>query len=290
MPNFNSPLRFPGGKGHLAAFISEIITFNRLRDGAYFEPFAGGAGVALHLLFSEIAQEIFLNDADKAIYSFWKSILTKTDSLIALIENTPVTIEEWKKQREVYQNQSRPSILKLGFATFFLNRCNRSGILGKAGPIGGYQQTGKWKIDARYNKANLIKRIKKIALYKDRIKVYNKDAVVFLKQSFEDGALRNNGFVYLDPPYYQKGKKLYLNHFTHSNHEELAKFIKIQNSYKWLITYDNTPEIRSIYNDINQIPYEVRYTASYSKTGTELLIFNDNLLMPEQAKNLFKTG
>ena len=200
-----SPLRYPGGKSSLSCFLATLIKNNKIENCTYVEPYAGGAGAALTLLFLEKVDSIIINDLDKAIYSFWKAILNHTDKFVEKIQNVEISIEEWRRQKEIYRNK-RSTQLDLGFAAFYLNRTNRSGII-EGGPIGGVNQTGKWLIDARFNKADLIERIKNIASYKSRIKVSNKDGIELLKLLHTN----KNYFIYLDPPYYVKGSCLYLN-------------------------------------------------------------------------------
>ncbi len=180
MDNFKSPLRYPGGKKNQYRFITELLRQNSLVDGIYIEPFAGGAGAALELLMSEYVQHIYLNDLDPHIYLFWKTILNQTDEVLYIIKHIDVTVDEWKRQRLIYKQPTEYTDIQVGFSTFFLNRCNRSGILGGR-PIGGLDQRGKWKIDARFNRKNLIERIKTISFYKDRIHVFGIDAKVFLE-------------------------------------------------------------------------------------------------------------
>ena len=72
-------------------------------------------------------------------------------------------MKEWEKQKRIYEN-TRSEFL-LGFATFFLNRTNYSGVI-TGGPIGGFEQKGQWKIDARFNKKSLIDRIERISYFK----------------------------------------------------------------------------------------------------------------------------
>ena len=171
---FYSPLRYPGGKGKLAPFIGSLIDEYGHRGGVYIEPFAGGAGVAIELLEKGIVSKVVINDLDKGIYSFWRAILTDTDRFVSEIDSALLTIDEWYKQREICMTKNSRYSFELGFATFYMNRTNRSGII-KGGVIGGKKQEGEWKLDARFNKKNLINRIKKIALLKRNIHLYNKD-------------------------------------------------------------------------------------------------------------------
>ena len=159
---FYSPLRYPGGKGKLASFMEYMIDQLDHRGGTYIEPFAGGAGIAIELLQRNVVSKIVINDYDKGIWSFWKAILTETNRFVEAIRTVPLTIEEWSKQRNICLNQKNKYSFELGFATFYMNRTNRSGII-KGGIIGGQEQSGRWKMNARFNREDLAKRIQEIA-------------------------------------------------------------------------------------------------------------------------------
>ena len=271
----NSPLRYPGGKGKITPLIKAIL--KRAGVKTYLEPFAGGAGVAINLLLSGAVENIVLNDYDKAIYSFWRALKEETDELLSLLKNTPVTVEEWHNQRAIYRGEGDKYSLRLGFATLYLNRTNHSGILG-ANPIGGLAQGGKYKINARFNKETLRRRIIALGKRKNSIKVYNKEIRAFVKQV---GPLyRSNALAYFDPPYYVKGKRLYKNFFAPHDHAEIAGHITAAVECDWVITYDDTPEIREIYGDYPMYGYELSYSAASRSKGAELLILKDRGLMP----------
>lgn len=265
-----SPLRYPGGKAKLSNFIAELL-FNSGQKDVYIEPFAGGAGVALDLLLSDRVQNIVINDYDKAIYSFWRAVLNDTEELIDKIKQTPVTIEQWEMQKDIYLNRNSKYSIDLAFATFFLNRTNRSGIL-KAGPIGGRKQDGNYKIDARYNKAELIKRIETISKNKKRIKLYNKEII-----SFIHGVISkyDEAFVYFDPPYYNKGPELYRNFFTREDHSNLAKIIQEDVKCEWIVTYDLTDEIIDLYRDCEKRKFDISYSAVNGRRKSEVLILKN---------------
>ncbi|MFZ2411969.1 MAG: DNA adenine methylase [Candidatus Methanoperedens sp.] len=272
---FYSPLRYPGGKGKLADYFKQVFKDNLLYDGVYVEPYAGGASVALSLLFNEYASKIIINDIDRSIFAFWYSVLNKTDELCQLIHDTPVTIETWEAQKQIQKVKHRQGLLKVGFSTFFLNRTNRSGIL-NAGVIGGRQQTGAWKIDARYNKKELISRIERIAQYKDKIELHNSDAVELVK------SLRNKlpqkSLFYFDPPYYVKGKDLYLNYYEDNDHQHIANEISKVCNQKWILTYDDVRPIRKLYSNFRKQAFKLSYSAgSSNKQGKEIMIFSDNI-------------
>ena len=276
---FYSPLRYPGGKGKVADYFKQIFKENLLYDGTYVEPYAGGSSVALSLLFNEYASKIIINDIDRSIFAFWYSVLNSTEKLCKMIIDTPINIGNWEKQRIIQKNKQDIGLLEVGFSTFYLNRTNRSGIL-KAGVIGGRQQTGVWKMDARYNKKELVERIMKIARYKNKIDLHNSDAVDLVR------SLRNTlppkTLFYFDPPYYIKGKDLYLNYYQDNDHQDIANEISKISNQKWIITYDDVFQIRNLYSKYRKNSFKLSYSAgNTSKEGKEIMIFSDNIYIAE---------
>lgn len=271
-----SPLRYPGGKSKLAPFVSLAIKKANLQNPVYIEPFAGGAGTALELLFNGIVDEIVINDYDKAIYSMWRAILTNTRKFIYFIENTPLNDVEWRKQKNIYTTQNKKYSIELGFATFYLNRTNRSGIL-SAGPIGGHNQTGNYLIDARFNKNDLIARIKYIAKYRHKIHLYNHDVRTFLNVYAH--RYMDNAFIYFDPPYYHKGKQLYKNFFEHKDHVQIKNLI-VNLNCPWIVTYDDVEEIREIYNEYQGYNFDLMYGVANTGLNSEIMFLSNHSLVP----------
>jgi DNA adenine methylase len=275
---FTSPLRYPGGKGKLTNFVKLLIEENNLYDGHYAEPYAGGAGIALNLLFQEYISQIHINDINPSIYSFWFSVLNHTEDLCRLINDTTVNISNWKKQKNIQKKKSEVSNIELGFSTFFLNRSNRSGIL-TGGAIGGIKQKGNYKIDARFNKKELIKRIEKIAFFSDRIKLYDLDADIFIRKILPK--LPSKMLVYFDPPYFIKGKELYENHYATHDHVTISKSItKIEKQY-WIVSYDSVNDIKILYNQYRSIEYFLNYCAGKNIKGKEIIFFDNRLIIPD---------
>jgi len=276
-----SPLRYPGGKRKLANFVKLIYGANNLLDSEYIEPYAGGASIALQLLYDEYVRYVYINDIDVAIFSFWYSVLNETEELCELITETPVTIHEWEYQRDVQQRGRREgyevSRLELGFSTFFLNRTNRSGII-SGGVIGGKDQGGKWKIDARFNKVDLVSRIRKIARYKNRIQLSNLDALELLDSIA--GKIASQSLIYLDPPYFVKGTEdLYTRFYNKDDHEDVAKRVR-KLKYNWIVSYDNVPEICKLYKGYTSLAYDIYYSARERYKGSEVMFFSKKLIVP----------
>jgi DNA adenine methylase len=274
--NTKSPLRYPGGKNKIFPFVELVIKKANINNCVYIEPFAGGAGIALNLLLSKQVEQIVINDYDRAIYSFWRAVLKETNRFIDHIYSTPVTIDEWHRQQTIYMN-SKSYTFEYGFATFFLNRTNHSGIL-SAGPIGGKEQAGEWKLDVRYNKDMLVNRIQDIAKYKKNIKLYCKDVIKFIDLLLP--RYEKNGFIYFDPPYYQKGKALYKNYFEHKHHIQIADSIFKNAKAAWIVSYDNTPEIETIYKDRFFKKFNLNYSLANNGKGTEIMVFKNQSLCP----------
>lgn len=281
--NNHSPLRYPGGKAVLADFLIDVLKHNDLYGKCiYSEPFAGGAGAAITLLKKGVVSKIYINDYDYRITAFWNSILKNTDEFIEKICDTPITIGEWANQRCIYDEASRInySMFDVGFATFYLNRCNRSGILPKAGPIGGRSQNGKYKINSRFKKNVLIDRIKSISKLKDRIKVYNLEAMDFIEKQIIKDKGNETFFVYLDPPYYSKSQDLYYNSLSADDHEELSRYIISKTKLKWIMSYDSVSEIKDLYSTQQLYPLSIVYSAQKFRKENELLIVPNQTILP----------
>ena len=273
-----TPLRYPGGKAKLAPYVKSLLQENGLLDGEYVEPYAGGAGIALELLFHEYVSRIHINDVSKHVHAFWKSVLDDTEEFSRLVMKTPITVAAWDKQKRILSNPDDHGITQLGFATFFLNRTNRSGIL-NGGIIGGRDQTGPWKIDARYNAKELVHRIEAIAKMRSRIKLTRHDALKFLKTGVSKWPKET--LIYLDPPYYLKGRDLYYDFYEHADHECIARFIMTSTGrQRWIVSYDNVPAIRRLYQGARNVVYDIGYSARSASQGSEVMFFCDGLRVP----------
>jgi DNA adenine methylase len=276
-----SPLRYPGGKQVLSRVLTRIIELNGATGGTYIEPYAGGAGAALTLLYDERVDRIVINDADYRIYAFWRAALGQTDEFVERIRTVKLNVAEWQRQRNIYQRGRRESILRLGFATFYLNRCNRSGIIASGGPIGGLDQRGIWKIDARFNRPELAARIRRLAAYSDRIEVTNLDAVACLRTRVMPLPRSARPFAYLDPPYFAKAEDLYMNHYAAGDHATVAEFVQdALDDVPWVMTYDDVPEIRRLYCRLRAVPLVLDYSARDRRQGREMLILKTHLTFP----------
>lgn len=262
-----SPLRYPGGKAALAGFFADIIQALGIEHPRYIEPYAGGVGAGVALLRQGIVDHLVVNDIDPAVHAFWRSAVDENAKLVDLVESTPLTIDEWQKQRDVYRSGDEGDLLRLGFAFFFLNRTNRSGIL-NAGVIGGQRQDGRYKIDARFNRETLIERLTALGQLAHRITVTNLDGRTVIQEYAQD----SSAFMYIDPPYVQAGSQLYLNAFDGRDHKALAAVVRRVDQAHWLMTYDRAPLIENLYREQFQCRLELTYSARYPGQAEELLV------------------
>ena len=284
-----SPLRYPGGKGSLADLLARFVEVNGLRGCAYFEPFAGGAGAALQLLQEGVVSELRLNDLDPRIYAFWHAVLTEHERFVDAIMSVELSLGQWRKQRDICLQPNRHSTFDVGFATFYLNRCNRSGILLGSAPIGGYSQTGTWRIDARFYRQTLAQRIIKLADHRERIRLSNDDALRFLAKNLPVDKSREQVFVYLDPPYVSNGNRLYLNNYQAKDHGKLAHHLRRQRAVNWVVSYDDTQLIRRLYEDCNVSDIPLQYSLQQKKKTYELLITPPYLEAPPELDFAYST-
>ncbi len=277
-----SPLRYPGGKHKIYRYISDLVSRNEC--STYIEPFCGGAAVAFDLLFDGAVNDIIINDFDYSVFCFWHCVLYNPESICRKIRDTAITLDEWHRQKDIRKHLDDYDELDIGFSTLFLNRTNRSGIIDKAGPIGGLQQTGNYPIDCRFNKDALIAQIERIARSNNHIQVHNMEALDFI-----DGVIckSRKSFIYFDPPYYGKGPGLYTNFYSHGDHQNLSRAImeKLKRR-KWIVSYDNVNAVKSMYAKADSIEFKLQYSLQSKKDGTEVMFFSKNVARPENEHEL----
>lgn len=277
----HSPLRYPGGKSCMLALIASLIRKNRLVRPDYAEPYAGGCGLALGLLYGGYVDHVHLNDIDPGIWSFWHAVLEECDELVDLVEKVPITVEEWHRQKHIASAGDVDDPVSLGFATFFLNRTNRSGIIKGAGVIGGFEQKGPYAIDSRFNREDLTRRIRRIHKYQSRIHLHNLDAIAFLsKRSY----FEPDTFFAIDPPYFRKGPYLYTSFYRPEDHADVATAVR-NLQHPWIVSYDMADEVRRLYRDFRQFEFDIKYSVQSKRVGTELLIASKGLRVTPEIRS-----
>lgn len=275
MPITYTPIRYPGGKSKLYPIVDAIIEESGLAGCTYAEAYCGGAGLAVKLLLKGRVSGIVLNDIDPAVYSMWDAIVNRADELCSFVRDVPLTIDEWRRNKEVFDSLDAPSF-ELGKAAFYLNRTNRSGIL-RGGPIGGMSQNGAYKIDARFNRDSLCDKIRAIARRADAIELHNGDACEFIAETLSG---RGNLFANFDPPYVVKGPELYENSYTEEDHVKVAEAIS-SCRFPWIVTYDASPFVNGLYGEFEKYAISVGYSAASIKVGSEVLIAGPGVSVPK---------
>lgn len=263
----------------MGPYMVQLLAAQPVRPDAYAEPFAGGAGVALYLLTEEEVRSIYLNDLNPGIAAFWRSVFNYTEEFAQRVKWAEVSLAAWHTASDVYRNPLGKSDLELGYATFFLNRCNRSGIL-TARPIGGLHQTGAWKIDARFNRGELAQRIRRLGRYRHRVFISAMDGRDFIRSL---APLRERVLVYVDPPYLGQGDDLYLNSLTDEDHAELARTLR-RSPLPWMLTYDVDQRVTNeLYKELNTAEFSLAHTAHVQGIGAEYMVFGPRLAVPSVA-------
>lgn len=283
--SFLTPLRYPGGKARLGPWLAELMRHNRISGGWYVEAYAGGAGAAFFLLMRGYVNHIVINDADPVIFAFWSSVLHHNRRLLEMIRDIPVNMDTWYSQREILASPDNYDPTEVGFAAFFMNRTNRSGIV-SGGVIGGKSQNGPYKIDARYNKDELCERVKRIGDMRKHISAYGMDALDLIEEVRPQ--LPPKSLIYFDPPYFEKGSQLYRNHYKPEDHAHIANTIQRLN-VPWVVTYDNCEPIRSLYSEVPCVEFSLHYSTHMSRPKTTEAMFYSNLELHDIPRMTKKT-
>lgn len=266
-----SPLRYPGGKAALAGLFADLIGELGIADCTYVEPYAGGAGAGIALLQEGIVERLVINDIDPAVHAFWREVVENNDDFVRWVWAVPLSVEEWHRQRDVYRaKQADPT--DLGRAFFYLNRTNRSGVL-RAGVIGGLDQSGNYKIDARFNRSTLTQRLQAIGERAEKIAVTALDGRTVLAHYGADPET----FLYIDPPYVKAGGRLYLNAFEGRDHQALAVAVEEITAAHWLMSYDLSSFISRLYAGHFQATLQLNYSARHPGKADELIVTSDSV-------------
>ncbi|WP_199488369.1 DNA adenine methylase [Thalassococcus profundi] len=266
-----SPFRYPGGKGFLAPFLAQHMAEIGVPMTVFAEPFAGGAGSALRLLKDGLVESLILNDLDIRVYSAWRAMLRENERFQERLSTIEPDLATWNACRETVERASSEYSFELGFATFFINRTSRAGIIVGSGPIGGYNQDGKWRLDARFYKDTMLKRIDWLGKNSSRIEITHRNALEFLEWSVKHYSV-NSTFYFIDPPYVAAGSRLYFNSMEEADHRALASRLHSGDVKHWLLTYDRSDLVADLYENSDLYQLEVPYSLGTSRNEREFLV------------------
>lgn len=271
-------LRYPGSKKFLKPVISNWIQTHGLQESTFYEPFCGGASLGLGLLTSGHIKKLVLADKDRTVRALWQCVFSDYGWLQRAIKTREVSLDMWNKIKMSKPITRRENAWKC----LYLNRTCFSGI-SKGGPIGGQTQSSKYKIDCRFNRLTLSKAVKELANHKGSVKVLPTRT---WDKTVQHAEKDNNAIIYLDPPYFLKGKLLYNEFFNYSDHQELINYCATL-KMPWILSYDLCDEILELCKERSLHITRVAQRSSTAieritrKEQTELLITSDKFKFPK---------
>jgi DNA adenine methylase len=277
----HSPLRYPGSKRKLLKYFDKVLSFNNMAPQILVEPFVGGGSVFLHFLLNKNTKKIIIADKDILIYSFWKTLFCECSHLIRFIKSVKVNLNTFDRYRTISDNPNKHSITTLAEACLFLNRTSFSGILNSgAGPIGGRRQTSQYKIDCRFGRENLIKKIEKIAAFRNRVTVLCCDWADTINYAIKSLKYPPNEILfYLDPPFYKKADQLYRHFFEERDHEILRNTV-IGLKQSWILSYDKARQIEKLYSNSKSLHVQAPYSINSPATRLEKELIITSFKLP----------
>ncbi|MEI7867358.1 MAG: DNA adenine methylase [Candidatus Methylumidiphilus sp.] len=267
-----SPLRYPGSKATFLKVVLEFIEVHGLKGREIVEPYAGSGIVSLSLVANNLVSHATLVERDPLLYSFWKAVFEHTDILLSSIEDININMDTWYELRVLLKHKipENELIPDLALACLFFNRTNFSGVL-HSGPIGGKDQSSDYKLDCRFNKKDIISRIRQISSLRDGVSVKFGDALEFLqKANIQNHEKR---FFYVDPPYFKQGRKLYRYYYKVIDHKRLYDILSVA-TFPWLLSYDKHEFIELLYDGFPQVHQSFRYMSRTPKNENELVVTN----------------
>lgn len=259
-----SPFRYPGGKTWLVPTVRQWLRQENKPATELLEPFAGGGIISLTAAFERLASHITMVEIDEDIAAVWEVILNGKNKWLAdKILSYDLTIENVKAELE----KPYKELHDIAFCTILKNRVFHGGILAKGSGMIKNGENGKG-ISSRWYPKTLHDRIIAISYVKDKIAFIKGDAFEILEKNIHN----DHAYFFLDPPYTVAGKRLYA-HFD-IDHEKLFS-LTAQLKGKFMLTYDDTPEIRQLAQK-----YNLKYRTIPMKTTHHLekheIIISDN--------------
>src|SRR3990167_6998031 len=280
--HFYSPLRYPGSKRKLCNYLDKILAKNNYSPQVLIEPFVGGGSVFINFLLRHKEGKVVIEDKDELIYNFWKTLFDEPSYLIRFVKKVRVDLKTFDRYRHVSSHTDKFSRKKLAEACLFLNRTSFSGILNNsAGPIGGREQKSIYKIDCRFGRENLIKKIKSISAFKNRVVVLPYNWEETLKYVAGEDKYKNARLLYyFDPPFYKKAAQLYRYHFDNVSHKNLRdRLMKLKQA--WILSYDRAQEIQNLYSAFTRINVSMPYSINSPAKRLEKELIITPLKLPK---------
>jgi len=277
-----SPLRYPGSKRKLFNYLKRVLAHNNLEPQILVEPFVGGGSISLNFLSLNKKNKVVIGDSDELVYSFWKTLFTEPAYLINFVRKVKVNLKTFEKYRHIASHTSEFSRKRLAAACLFLNRTSFSGILNdSAGPIGGREQKSIYKIDCRFGRKNLIRKIRTISAFKNRVVVLPHTWEETLNYVDGKDEYKNaNLLFYFDPPFYKKADQLYRHYFDDANHKDLRdKLMSIKQP--WILSYDREKEIQNLYSTFTRINVSMPYSINSPAKRLEKELIITPLKLPK---------
>jgi len=262
--------RYPGGKAKLQQKI--IPKLGNIANLEYREPFFGGGSIGIAVLDQRPAS-VWINDFDDGIAALWQSVIYYPALLkeqIRQLKPSVAAFDQIKSElsSKVPSCDSADQIANFGLKKLAIHQLSYSGLGTKAGgPLGGKHQRSKYKIDSRWSPNYMCAQIDLIHAKFAGLEVCC-TSVDFMAL-IEDTSRR--AIVFLDPPYWEKGSSLYQHAFSDADHQRLADALRVT-EHHWVLTYDDCPQIRALYNWATIEVLEVKYSIAGSHTKNELLI------------------
>jgi len=259
-----SPFRYPGGKTWLVPEIRLWLNKLGFRPNIFIEPFAGGGIASLTAIMENKADKVILCELDHQVAAVWQTILKDADWLVDKILSFDINLNN---VRELLSREFT-NYKDIAFQTLVKNRTQRGGIMAPGASLMNSGENGKG-VTSRWYPDTIAKRIKKIHEYRERIEFIQGDGMQIIEHYRDDERV----VFFVDPPYTagrkSAGKRLYVH--NEIDHERLFDLMS-KISGKFLMTYDNTPEVLNMAKKFGFYNEQVLMKNTHNQEKYELLI------------------
>lgn len=262
-------IRYPGSKAKLAKELFQMFPpelhslWSQSLGFEYREPFFGAGAVGFDVLqMISHSCTAWLNDADPGMVALWRSVQTNPQRLCDMIHTFKPSAEKFYEYKEQDDAEIADEVER-GFVKLALHRLSFSGLGYRAGgPIGGAtQQSSKYNVSCRWNPERMISDVvslhKRMKRFRGRVRITCGDFMPLIADA------PKGSFIYLDPPYYDKGPQLYKFSMTHDDHVRLANALR-ECKATWVLSYDDHDAIRELYSWAKFIELKAFKTMKYT--------------------------